>query len=341
MTVRKMSTNFSTNIYNTGRRLSAALIALVILGAGLGPARADAPSKEDMRAFKKLVKEGSQLREQGEFFEAIATFEQAREYLDHPKLVFGIGKLKEKTGACEAARDLYTEALGREKLADDLRVEVVEQLKSSKTCTPFGTLIIECAPDGATVEMGRHEFSCPATKRIKPGEYEAVVRAPEYRESTVSLEVTPGARLEHVVELEPAGPGDEVAASQQIDTPAEPPAADGDTPWMRYTAWGSMGVGAGLLGAGLISDYGAQSRQEEFLSANEAGDRTRASQLEQEADSAQTRTIVFYSAGAALAVGGVVLWTLDSQQSDEDGARVQAAVGWEADAPAVRGVLTW
>ncbi len=335
-----MSTNFSTNIYRMARRLSAALIALVMLGAGQGQARADAPSKEDLRTFKKLVKEGSQLREQGKPFEAIATFEQAREYLDHPKLVFGIGKLKEETGDCEAARDLYTEALGREKLADDLRVEVVDQLKTSKTCTPFGTLVIECAPDGASVEMGRHEFSCPATKRIKPGEYQAVVRAPEYREATVSLEVTPGVRLEHVVELEPAGP-DDVAAGQQVETPSEPPAADGGPPWMRYTAWGSLGVGAGLLGAGLISDYGAQSRQEEFLSANEAGDRARAGQLEQEADSAQTRTIVLYSAGAALAVGGVVLWTLDSQQSDEDGARVQAKVGWEADAPAVRGVLTW
>lgn len=336
-----MSTNFSTNIYRLGRRLSAALVALVILGAGMGQARADAPSKEDMRAFKKLVKKGTQLRDQGKPFEAIATYEQAREYLDHPKLVFNIGKLKEKIGSCEAARDLYTEALGRKKLADDLRVEVVEKLKTSKTCTPFGTLSIECQPDGATVEIGRHEFSCPATKRIKPGEFEAVVRAPEYRETTISVEVTPGARLERAVELEPAGPDDEVAADGQIQSPSEPAAADGATPWMRYTAWGAMGVGAGLLGAGLISDYGAQSRQEEFLSANEAGDRDRAGQLQQDADAAQTRTIVFYSAGAALAVGGVVLWTLDSQQSDEDGARVSAEIGWEADAPAVRGVLTW
>ncbi|MFP4599954.1 MAG: PEGA domain-containing protein [Persicimonas sp.] len=336
-----MSTSFSTNIYRMGRRFSAALVALVILGAGLGQARADAPSKEDLRTFKKLVKEGSELRDQGESFEAIETFEQAREYLDHPKLVFNIGKLKEKTGACEAARDLYTEALGREKLADDLRVEVAEKLKTSKSCTPFGTLSIECKPDGATIEMGRHEFSCPATKRIEPGEYEAVVRAPEYRETTVAVEVTPGARLERAVELEPAGPDDEVAAGRQVQDPSEPAAADGATPWMRYTAWGAMGVGAGLLGAGLISDYGAQSRQEEFLLANEAGDRDRAGQLEQDADAAQMRTIVFYSAGAVLAVGGVVLWTLDSRQSDDTGARVRAEFGWDADAPAVRGVLTW
>jgi hypothetical protein len=313
---------------------AAAMVAALMVVSSPSAVCADEPSKEDVARFKELAKEGTKLRNDGELWQALAKYEEARQYVDHPKLVINIGKLKQKTGACKEARSLYREVLARPKLPDDVRLETVEQLEASEDCTAFSTLVIECDPADANVTLGKYEFSCPATKRVRPGDYEAVVSAAGFSEESIDLPLEPGKRLQRRVELQPG-------AGESVDlVGAEDSGADQPVDWMRYGAYAGVGVGAGLLIGGLVSDYGAQARQEEFLAANEAGNFRGARQLKAEAESAQTRTIILYSAGAVLAAGGAVLWVLDSSDDESEG-RVRAGVGWTEGGPAVRGMWSW
>ncbi|QDG50413.1 PEGA domain-containing protein [Persicimonas caeni] len=310
-------------------------LALSVVAVGLFPqvARAAKPSKEELQTFKQLVKQGSQLRDDGQPWQALDKFEEARQILDHPKLAFNIGKLHQQTGACQKAKDAYTDVLARPKLPDDVRVEVVEQLKSADDCKPFATLSLECTPPNATVQVGENTLTCPLRRKVTPGAFELVVSANGYAEKTVNVTLEPGKLVEEKVALEEA-------QEQQVEAP---PVADsgGETPWMTYAAYGSMGVGAALLVGGIASDYSAQSRAEEFVAANNSGDRQRAQTLKSEADSAQVRTVVLYSAGAVLLGGGVALWAIETQGEGDEAATVSTEVGWGSGGPAVRGVLRW
>lgn len=306
-----------------------------VLIAGLWPQAAHAakPTKEELQTFKQLVKEGSSLRDGDQPWQALEKFEQARQILDHPKLAFNIGKLHQETGACQKAKEAYTDVLSRPKLPDDVRVEVVEQLKTADDCKPFATLSVECAPASATVRIGENSLTCPLRQKVSPGAFEFVVSATGHEEKTVAVNLEPGKLVEKKVTLREA-------SADQVEAP---PVADssGDTPWVTYAAYGSMGVGAALLVGGVASDYGAQSRAEDFVAANNSGDRQRAQTLKSEADSAQVRTVVLYSAGAVLVGGGIALWAIDVEQEGDEAAAVSTEVGWGPAGPTVQGALRW
>jgi hypothetical protein len=338
-----MSMSFWTNICRAipkpPTRLSLASLILVVsvlvLGVWTPSAHAAKPSQEEMRTFKELVKEGSKLRDDGQPWKAIEKFEKARAILDHPKLTFNIGKLQEETGACDSARDAYTDVLARAKLPDDLRVEVVNQLKDADDCRSFGTLDLTCDPSGATVQIGDKSLSCPLRQKLSPGDVQLVVSAPGRAEQTVEVSLAAGQVVERSIWLDSSGVA---AGDDSVTPPGESPEA---TPWMKYTAYGSIGVGAALLVGGLASDYSAQSRADEFVAANEGGDRARAQTLKSEADSAQVRTVVLYSAGTVLLGGGIALWAIDAQQEGDDAASVRTEIGWSPQGATVRGVLRW
>jgi hypothetical protein len=311
-------------------------VSLLTLGVWTPPAYAAKPSKEEIQTFKKLIKQGSELRDADEPWKALEKFEEARSILDHPKLTFNIGKLHEQTGACDRARDAYTDVLARNKLPDDLRVEVVTQLKKADDCKSFGTLSLTCDPPDATVRVGSKTLDCPVRKKARPNDFEIVVSAPGYADETITSSLAAGQLFEKRVQLRKseavAGTGD------SVDPPGETPEA---TPWMRYSAYGSIGLGAALLAGGLVSDYGAQSRAEEFVASNEEGDRARAQTLKSEADSAQVRTVVLYSAGAVLVGGGIALWVFEAQQEGDGAASVRTEIGWGPQGATVSGVLRW
>lgn len=316
-------------------RLGAARCALVaaLASALIAPtaAHADKPSAEQMRVFKQKVKEGSKYRDEGEYWRALESFEAARTILDHPKLVFSIGKLREKTGACTEARRIYADVLARPKLDDEVRVEVADQLRASDSCTPRATLEVTCSPEETQLQWGGEAVACATRQDVALGRGPLVASAPGYQEQRVDIPMQAGELVETSVSLEAA--------------PVQPPVARAEvatsSSWMTYTAWGLMGTGAALAVGGLASDYTAQARSEEFVAANRAGDRELAQQLQSEAESAELRTVLLYSAGGALLAGGVVLWTLSGEDSEEEGASVRAEVGWVQGGASVRGVWHW
>ncbi len=330
--------SFWTSICRTTIALAVCLLAI---GSTAQTAHAAKPTQEELQTFKKLVKEGSGLRDSGEHWQALDKFQKARAILDHPKLTFNIGKLHQKTGACQKAKDLYTNVLERPKLPDGVRVEVVQQLKTTDQCRPFATLDLTCAPASARARLAGKTVSCPFRNKVSPGELQVMVSAPGHKQRAFSVSLEPGQLVEKSVQLRESEDTIEAPVAGKGGGDGADGSEAGATPWMTYAAYGSMGVGAALLVGGIFSDYGAQSRAEEFVAANNDGDRDRAQQLKGEADSAQVRTVVLYSAGAVLVGGGVALWAIDTGQEGDAGARVSAEVGWAGQGPAVRGVLTW
>ncbi len=328
---------------------------MLALGAWPTPAHAQRPTAEQMQTFKDLVKEGSHLREDGKLWKALAEFQKARKILDHPKLAFNIGKLREQTGACDKARELYRNVLARPHLEDALRVAVVDQLQKSDQCKPHATLRIACVPADARVHIGSHELTCPVNAKIKPAKFKLLVTALGYHKQSIDVDLAPGDLFDKHVRLRKETSAAAQAKAQPKPTPGATHSSGKGlsndlalhrvepakpTPWKRYAAYGAMGVGGALLVGGVVSDYSAQSRAQEFVAANNAGDRKRAAQLKSDADSAQVRTIVLYSAGAVLAAGGVALWVYDSH-SEPDAASVHASIGLGAGGPTVQGSLNW
>jgi hypothetical protein len=312
------------------RRAAGLLACILAFGLWPGAVNGAEPTDEEVRHFKALVKEGSKLREAGESREALAKLEEALDIVDHPKLAFTVGQLHQEIGACEQAKQVYTDVLARPRLPDSLRVEVVEQLKAVDACESFGTLSLTCTPAHATVQMGSEPLGCPARYEVRPGKFEVIVSAPEYVDEEVSGSIEAGELVERRVQLRQGGDG----AGAEVEVDAAP------TPWLKYGAYGSMGVGAALLAGGIASDYTARSRAEELVEANRDGDRDRAQALKGEGESAEVRTLVLYSAGAVFIAGGVTLWAVEASGEGDDAA-VRGEVVWGASGPTVRGVLSW
>lgn len=328
--------------------LGAVIASGLVVGGMPSLAWAARPSREEMTHFKQLVKEGSELRDSGNPWKALAKFEQAQKILDHPKLAFNIGKLHQQTGACDKAREEFRQVLARPRLDDALRVEVVAKLEESDQCKPHATLRITCVPTNTTLKVGSHNLTCPLRSKIKPGKFQIVARADGYKKQAFGVDLAPGDLLEKQVKLRKGAGAQAANDSQQgeqsptpDDAAAKPAEPGPGTPWTTWASYGAMGVGGALLVGGVISDYTAQSRAEDFVAANNAGDRGRAASLKADADSAQTRTIVLYASGALLAAGGVALWAIESGSETDQGAQVRTEVGVNTAGPTVRAVVSW
>lgn len=320
------------------RRRGASIASLVAVMMAAGPNLAHAQGGEEsastssseaaskggtIEQFKEHVKKAAQFQKNDQPRAALAEFEAARKIADHPKLAYAVGRIYETLGDCAAARAEFDKGLADQRTRGGLQQKLSEALAQNDACVDRGVLMVECEPQAATLYVDGDKVLCPAELEVAAGEHTLRAEAAGRQTQTATVQVEPAGRVRQGFKL--------------------------GTPWQKtavtYTKYGAVGLGGALIIGGVFSDISASSRQDELAQASQSGDLQRTNQLADQADSAQTRTIVLYSLGAVLAAGGAALWVYDSEAEswlaggqDEpvsaqisagpDGARVSATLRW-------------
>lgn len=294
-------------------RLAGVLICTALILLFALPADAQQPTKSDIEAFESHVKRGSELLDSGDYREGIDQLEKAREIIDHPRVVFTIADAYRQWGRCEIADSRYRDLLARKDVGDDMADRIRADMDRLDSCIQKTTLIVECEPPDARVEVADQEFACGDRLNLEVGEVTVKVNAPGYRSETRSVKLTRDEVLRERISL------------QQVPTSNEKDSSG--VHWQTYAGFGSLGLGSALLIGGFFSDVSAVRRGQNILTAQQDGDTQRVAELEDEARRAKTRTAVFYITGAVAVSAGVVLLTLDqtpdSETAGPDGAQLQ------------------
>ena len=331
--------------------LVASLTLLVVVWAGPNRAYAeDPPASQDAaenatdgndgaderapaERFKEHVARGASLRRQGNLRLALIEFEKARTIADHPKLMLVSGRLHERLGDCGGARAIFAEALEERRASRALRSKIEEALGHNDECVDHGTLVVECSPPSVALEVDQKPLECGQSLDLPPGKYTLAASASGYHSQKIELVVEAG-QLQH----------QRLALSKK--QPQRPVSTDVSTPpWVTYSAWGTLGAGATLMLAGMISDAGATARQRQLDDASSRGDYQRVDALVDQAHSAQTRTAVLYTSGAVLVAAGGALWAFDHEVArwllEPTDQPVQAQIVVSEQTTGVRATLRW
>lgn len=270
-------------------RLTASAAALLMV-AGSVPLQAQ--SGGDVETFREHVKRGAELRKAGDHRQALEEFDKARAIADHPKLGYAVGLIYEELGDCAQARAEFEQSLADGRADGGLEDKLNEALEENRqSCVDRGTLVVECIPADAQLSVDGEPTACTSQVELTAGEHTLDASAPDRKSTRVVVTVEPGGEHRQTVELGRAWEG----------------------PAVTYTKYGAIGLGGALLLGGIFSDAGASSRQSELAEASEQGDVARAERLSDEADSAQTRTVVLYSLGTLFIAGGAALWFYDAE----------------------------
>ena len=133
------------------RRRSILLQLAFLVGTwcvGLSTASAQDLSRQEIRAFKELAREGAELYEAEKFEEAVAKLKEAQAIYDHPDLAYNLGRAHSKLGRCAEARAAFTDFLGRDDISEETEAKARKSLADLESCREPGTVEIACAPAG-------------------------------------------------------------------------------------------------------------------------------------------------------------------------------------------------
>jgi tetratricopeptide (TPR) repeat protein len=284
-----------------------ATLFLVTL-AGLQPARAAEPNREEMQRFKKLLATASEQYGNEEYEKALETFREAGEIAQPPTLTYNIARTLEALGRCEKARTKIEKYLDADGLSDQKRQKGRRRLEQLEQCRQPGKLTVECQPEepDATVVVGERRRACPAEFELEADTYRVQVEAPEYRSTDAEIEIPAGESVHHSVALVETGPTETRADSGGLFSNGT-----------RVAQFGGLFAGAALMTGGLVSDLSANGRLRQLQTAESTGDAARIRELRNQGQSARTRTVALYVSGAALALGSGTWLALDLTGGDK------------------------
>ncbi|WP_168210334.1 PEGA domain-containing protein [Persicimonas caeni] len=290
------------------RRLCTVVLAGVLLGAGASSAFAQDVSKEELERFQAHLDKGGRLLEKKQYEDAIIELKRARRIIDHPKISLSIAGAYGKWGRCAKARKEYSALLGRKKVDEEILDKASAGIEGLDTCVDTGTLAVSCSPEHAQVSIdGGEAMACPVRTDLKVGSHKLEVSAGGFKATSETAEIEPDQTTKVSVSLSP------ITVKRQKDKTVEAPAdvEPARPEWQTWASWGGIGLGGALLGAGLVNDAMSVGRADDIAAAQNAGNLTRARQLEADADAAYTRSVIFYSSGAVFLATGLTLQFVD------------------------------
>ena len=276
-------------------------------------ALAKAPRDTGLARAQSYVQLAEKLYRAKDYAGALEEFRRALPLADEdaPRAIIQLNiaqcllKLGRKADAVEAFEAYLT-------LPDDsVRKAKIERKTEALAREAFGRLIVECAQDGASVEV--KDFSdnrqpCPWRARMRLGRYTISVTQDGFRPEQRKVEIKPGVEVTMKFTLSSA-PSDAPAL-----TDAPPPPADvgpGVWPWLV------TGAGVAAAGVGLAYHLSAvESRDEVDDELVLVGDDP-PDDYKRELNYAR----IAYGVGAAAVIGGVLWWALS-----EDDAPPEAVV---------------
>ena len=268
-------------------------VAILVLAA---PAIAQDVSEEELESFEGHVETAVTLLADDDYKPAIEEFDQAREIIDHPRLSVAIAEAYLDWQRCSRAEDEFRQLQGRDDLDDDQLDAVDTGLgEATDDCIEHARLDVECSPPNASLRLEDRTVDCPYTEDVAVGDFEFEAIADGHESQFETITVDRGEINRVAIELSP----------KVADDP------DSSIDWLPIATWSTVGIGSALLIGGGVSDYRAGRRTTLAARAHDEGDDDRVAELEAEADSARTRTMVLYGLGGGLLVAGLTAHFID------------------------------
>jgi hypothetical protein len=316
---------------------------LAVFACAFGAAAHPAFAQEEPET---LIKQGVDMRKQGDDIKAHGYFQRAYDIARTPRSAAQLGLSDLSVDDNLAAEQHLTEALAS---SDPWIAKNRDLLQKSrdKARSRLGRVAVGQAPADATVEVaGRAAVPLPADRTIwiPPNGAELRFAAPGHKPFTTSVTVAAGASATLEVDLPalPAAPGAgptegaPAAPSLQPGPAREAPPEQAGRPWQKTAAWVSGGVGVALLGMGITSHVLYASKIDEFnsyaapnsshqcdkaMTDNGGGNCT---SLLNSANTRLTFAVIGYAAGGA-ALAGALIFALTAPSAHAAGSDTTAA----------------
>ena len=311
------------------RRVLGLLLGLTGVGVGLGSAPAPvlaAPADGGEADAAELGALGKAAYTKKLYDDAVAAFEAAYQADPDPKYLFNLARCHEKRGdLARAARYFERYIAAAPKAVDRRKVKALAKMLRVKLKKAFTRVKVRSEPDGAFVRVDLErgeavEGAAPWTEWLPFGTHRLTVSRDGHEPVWRPLTVKPGDPIEVLVELKPESapepkpkPEPEPEASAQPEpaqaAPAEPPAASAG--WLPWT---TVGVGALLLGggvlAGVLSRQAEEERDDLLADAIDLTSRVTYPDYAELDDDARTRALtanVLLGVGTAAVIAGTIL----------------------------------
>jgi tetratricopeptide (TPR) repeat protein len=285
-----------------------------------------APAKDDQAKERAKVhfQRGIAAYKEGRFKDAIDAFLDAHRQYPSPTLSFNAARAYEKMGDSAGALRFYREYLRQAPDAADKSTVAarISELESKLQQRGLQQVTILSVPEGATVILDDRPVGVtPWTGEIFPGKHRARLRREGYDDKTEEFELSAHRSLDVSVELSKAE-AKTVAPGPTPNTTAgtEPRADPGEGKSIGIATWATLGVGVAALGGALVFEIlRGQSEddvknEETQVARHEAFDTMESRQT--------TSRVLAGVGGAALIVGGVLLYLDLSGDSKPDDSKV-------------------
>lgn len=296
-----------------------------------GPAQAGKPTEARKDAKKAraqiLFAKGLKAYHEGRYKDAINSFLQAHHLFPSPVLSFNTARAYEKMSDDAGALRFYRAYLRQAPKARD-RAKVqkrVGQLEAKLARNGVQQVTVMSEPDAATVIIdGRPVGVTPWTGEIYPGGHHLTLRLEGYKQATKDFKLPDLTAIDVNVKLEPK-PAETPAPV--APAPAPPPPAPKPAPPpkpvshnVRLPTWIAFGVGAVALGGAAV--FEGLRRSSVNLVKTDTTQLGRASAYHSAKNDQTTARVLAGVGGAALVVGGVLLYIDLSRGGSEKSERV-------------------
>ncbi len=302
-------------------------LTLVCMGAhALAPAIADAqrqrrqaaaeegPSEEARAAAREAYGRGQTAFDAGDYENALAAFQEAYEAVPNPIVLVSIANSEERLGDVRAAVETLEQYL--EERADAPDREEIELRLADLRSRP-AHLDISSTPTGASITLdgeAREEVT-PAEIEVPAGEHTIGLSLEGYEDSTETVTVSFGERIEHAPVLAEAEPvadefGEE-GEGDEYDTEEEETEEIEEEEGVSAGVWVTSAIAGVSLITGTVLGFLALSQQSEFddMPTTDTADKGELFALFAD---------VGFGLAAAMAITAVVLYLTSSDDEDEE-----------------------
>ena len=315
------------------------VLAAILAGAALA-AHPAAASPADVAAAQGLYDEGRRLMKQGHFDAACPKLEESDRLDRSASTEYHLADCYAHVGKTASAWGLFLEVASQSRQQGRADAEQLARKRASELAPKVAHLTVVVPPasqasglqitrDGQALGSGQWGTAVP----LDSGKHVIAATAPGHADWSTTIDVADGGAAN--VEVPALGAAQVAAAPVAPAEPTAPvapapppPEADrsGGSPWKTI---GLVGAGVGLATVGVGAFFGAQAISKNSDSSKDcAGDKCNAAGYATRNDALTSGNVstVLIGAGAALLVGGAVLW-LTAPGASSDGAHAALLVG--------------
>lgn len=326
--------------------------ALTILAAlTAGPQSAEAQTDAERAGARAAATAGADAFDSGKFQDALTFFNKAEALFHAPPHLLYIARSQAQLGKLVESRETYMR-LKREALPATApnafrraQATAAAELKALEPRLPYLTVLVN-GEEGFTVTLNGKPMPLALVgvpHPVNPGTYDVQASASGARSAKNTIVLTEGARQTAQLTLIA---GDAPPADEPRALPASGVTVGGTLPvdqapeesgGLSGTLVGEIaGLGVGVLGigAGVFFSLDAGSKRDDAdaqcapaTDGRCTGDEARVNQLDDDANSSQTKAIISFGAGAAGLATAAILYFLDSDDEPGDVSALESQVG--------------